>query len=86
MASRLALVAFLLMVSVAAAGARWALGGDDADNGAGVAAGTSVLIGQPAQGGSAGSQHILWNGAVWLFGLGLVVTLGRGHARQPAAE
>lgn len=89
MASKLALVAFLALLLLAHAGVwLWgaAAGVDGVD--AGVSPPRAAAVVESASGADAPSRdvHLFWNAACWLFGVGLVVTLGRSSELTPALD
>jgi hypothetical protein len=78
MLSKLAVLA-LLLLSMAAVGERW-VSSASAHTSAGEGVGSRAPHLPSAE--RARAQHVLWNGAAWLLGLGLAVSLGRERARQ----
>ncbi len=88
MASKLALVAFLVLLALARIGASWlgsaSTGGFPAEGSliADHFEGPSVQLGSMA----ARRDHLVWNAACWLFGLGLAASLRRRGAAQPAVD
>jgi hypothetical protein len=87
MASKLALAAFLVLLGLARLGASW-LGSGTAEGlrpAASLDAANSDAPGIHAAGGARG-DHIVWNAACWLIGIGFAVSLGRREAAQPALD
>lgn len=93
MASKLALVAFLVLLGLAQSGASWL--GSAVGSGADVhvAASSEGIAFDGASVHAIGGEplvprgdHILWNAACWLFALGLAVSAGQRTVPQPALD